>query len=322
MLAAYYRTTGSLSLEETDIPEPKAHELQIQIKVTTVCGSTDMKIIKGLRDHAFGRDIILGHESSGIVTKVGELVSGFKVGDRVACEAWGTYAQYVCCTTDKVQLLPMNTTWTQGAVAELLLKVYQMCAGKILPGDTVAILGQGSAGLLFTQMAKLMGASRIVVSDLVSAKLDLARRFGATATINASLENQNEQDIISQFMDYTDGKGADVVIEAAGVVDTVKLSPYVTKRYGATILQFGVVPFETPYSFSRTHDYGQTILTIGSCRFIDSTLPYKRAVQLISEGQIDVHSLITHTFKLSQINKAFTLLREQPEEVIKIAITI
>ena len=315
MLAAFYREKGSLSLEEIEIPEPKANEVQVRIKENTVCGSTDMKIISGIRDAVFGRNIILGHESSGIITQTGGLVAGFRPGDRVACECWGTYAEYACTTTDKIQHIPFDMTWTEAALSELAMKVYQMAARNILPGDTVVILGQGAAGLIFTQMAAAMGASRIITTDLYDRKLELSKSLGADHTINASHE-----DVIKKVGAYTRGIGADVVIEAAGVRETVETAPYVAKRYGATILQFGVPPTNAEYSFSRMHDYGQTMLTIGSCRFIEPDLPYKRAIRLISEGKIKLDAFVTHRFSLKDINRAFELLKRNPGEVIKIAI--
>lgn len=315
MIAAFYREKGSLSIEETDIPEPKANEVQICIRQNTICGSTDMKIIKGLRDATFGRNIILGHESSGVITKVGELVTGFKPGDRVASECWGAYAEYTCTTTDKIQHIPDEMSYTEAALSELVMKVYQMAARNILPGDTVVILGQGAAGLIFTQFAVLMGASCIIVSDLYDLKLDTARKFGAQYTINP-----NQEDVIKRVHEITGGKGADVVIEAAGVKDTVETAPYAAKRYGGTILQFGVPPVNVDYSFTRTHDYGQTILTIGSCRFVEQDLPYKRSIQLIAEGKIRLDAFVTHRYPLKRINEAFELIKKSPEKVIKIAI--
>jgi threonine dehydrogenase-like Zn-dependent dehydrogenase len=322
MLAAFYRENGRLHLEDIPIPEPAENEVQVEVQVNTICGSTDRKIISGLRSSAFEKDVILGHEAGGIVVKVGKLVTDFQIGDRVACEAWGTYTKYLCTTPDLIQHVPDNLSWDEIALAEITMKVYQMIAGQVLPGDTVIILGQGASGLLFTQMARLMGASRIIVSDLYDFKLETAKEFGAHHVINAQTE-----DVIKKALAYTDGKGADVVIEAAGVPETVMTAPYVAhtaryraKGYGSKILQFGVVPQHVTYDFARTHDYGQTILTIGSCRFIEEDLPFRRAIQLISERRIQLDSFITHRFPLNEINQAFDVIKHQPETVIKIAI--
>ena len=315
MLAAYYRGDVKFSLEDIEEPKPKAGEVKIRIIANSVCTSTDRKIIMGLRDHIFGVNVILGHESGGIIEEVGDLVEGFKVGDRVATEAWGTYTKYICTTPDKVQHVPDNLTFDEIALSEIVMKVYQMAAGNIIPGDTVVILGQGAAGLIFTQLAKLAGASRIIVTDLYDWKLEKARAYGADVTINAS-----EVDQLEAIKEALGGDTADVIIEAAGVVETPPIALRVPSTYAAKILQFGVIPYDVSYSFSHLHDCGQQVVTIGSCRFNDMHLPYKRAIQLISEGKVEVASFVTHRFKLEAINEAFDLALNHPDQINKIVI--
>lgn len=315
MLGAFYRGHIKFSLEEIEIPKPKANEVKIKIIANTICNSTDRKIIMGLRDHIFGVNVLLGHESGGIIEEVGELITDYKVGDRVAVEAWGTYTEHICTTTDKIQHVPDNLNFDQIALTEIVMKVYQMAAGNIIPGDTVVILGQGAAGLIFTQLAKLAGASKIIVTDLYDVKLEKSKEYGADVVIDASKE-----DSLEAITKALDGLTADVIIEAAGVVETPAIAQRVPNTYGGKILQFGVVPYDVSYSFSHLHDCGQEVVTIGACRFIDEFLPYKRAIQLISEGKIEVESFITHRFKLAEINDAFDLVLKKPEEIIKIVI--
>lgn len=315
MLGAYYRGSTTFSLEDIEIPKPKADEVKIKIIANTICNSTDRKIIMGLRDHIFGVNVLLGHESGGIIEEVGALVTDYKVGDRVAVEAWGTYTEYICTTTDKIQHVPDNLNYDQIALTEIVMKVYQMAAGNIIPGDTVVILGQGAAGLIFTQLAKLSGASKIIVTDLYDVKLAKSVEYGADVVINAS-----KVDSLEAITKALDGSTADVIIEAAGVVETPSIAQRVPNTYGAKILQFGVIPYDVSYSFSHLHDCGQEVVTIGACKFVDEFLPYKRAIQLISEGKVEVESFITHRFKLAQINEAFDLVLNKPEEIIKIVI--
>lgn len=315
MLAAYYKGDIKFVLEDIEVPVPKANEVKVKIITNTICNSTDRKIIMGLRDHIFGVNVILGHESSGIIEEVGALVTDYKVGERVAVEAWGTYTKCICTTTDKIQHVPDNLSHDQIALTEIAMKVYQMAAGNIIPGDTVVILGQGAAGLIFTQMAKLAGASKIIVTDLFDVKLEKAKSYGADVVINAAQEDSLEA--ITKAL----GEGtADVIIEAAGVVETPPIALRVPNTYGAKILQFGVIPYDVPYSFSHLHDRGQQVLTIGACRFLDESLPYRRAIQLISEGKLEVESFITHRFKLADINDAFDMVINRPGEIIKIVI--
>jgi len=315
MLAAFYRKPGALSLEEVECPQPRADEIQVRIAVNTICGATDTKIITGLRDRRFPRDVIMGHESAGTVTATGAAVRGFAPGDRVASMAWGTYTETICTTGDLLARVPDPLTWEEASMAEITMKVYQMAYNNIQAGDTVAVLGQGVAGLLFTQVARLMGAAKIFVSDLYEEKLQWAERFGADGTVNASRE-----DVPAGLARLTGNRGADVVIEAAGVKDTVEQAPYVAKEYGATLLQFGVCPYPVSYDFAYAHDHGQTIKTMGSCKFRPEMFFFERAIDLIASGAVNVKDMITHRFPLRLINDAFQLIQTEPQNVVKIAV--
>lgn len=317
MKAAVFKGVVELSLEELVEPKVKANEVKVQIMINTICNSTDRKILHGLRDEGVGINNIIGHESGGIVVEVGELVEGFEVGDRVACDEWGTYTEFICTKADNLVKVPDNMTWDEISLAEIVMKVYQMSAQHIIPGDTVVVLGQGPAGLIFTQIAKLCGASKIVVSDLSDMKLKKSLEYGADVAINA--DNKTNEEVISEVNSYI-GEGADVIIEAAGVVDTGLQALKINDAYGVKIMQFGVIPYLVNYDFAYLHDRGKQILTMGSCRFVDTHRPFKRAVQLIGEGKIEVASFITHRYKLNQINEAFQLVENKPKEVIKIAI--
>ena len=95
MKAVYLRQLGRLSVEEVPVPEPKANEVQIQVRINTLCNSTDSEIIDGRRPHEF--NVVLGHETAGVVSKTGPLVTGFKPGDRVTVDHWGSFAEFMCC---------------------------------------------------------------------------------------------------------------------------------------------------------------------------------------------------------------------------------
>ncbi len=288
MLGAYYRGNVKFSMEEIEVPKPKANEVKIKIMANSVCNSTDRKIITGLRDDVIGVNRILGHESGGVVEEVGELVTEFRVGDRVATEAWGTYTEYICTTEDMCQHVPDSLSWDEIALSEIVMKVYQMAAGNVIPGDTVVIFGQGAAGLIFTQLAKLSGASKIIVTDLYDVKLEKAKSYGADVAINA---DKAREEVLADISEALGDRTADVIIEAAGVVETAAQALRVPNTYGAKILQFGVLPAEVSYSFTHLHDCGQQVVTIGACKFVDEHLPYRRSIQLIAEGKVEVQSL-------------------------------
>jgi 2-desacetyl-2-hydroxyethyl bacteriochlorophyllide A dehydrogenase len=318
MKAAVFKGVVELNLENLPEPQVKPNEVKVKIMLNTICNSTDRKILHGLRDEGVGVNNIIGHESGGVVVEVGSLVEGFEIGDRVACDEWGTYTEFICTKAENLVKVPDNMTWDEISLAEIVMKVYQMSAQHIIPGDTVVILGQGPAGMIFTQMAKLCGASKVVVTDLSDMKLKKSLEdYGADVAINA--ENKTNEDMVNEINSHI-GSGADVVIEAAGVVDTGLQALQINDTYGVKIMQFGVIPYLLNYDFAHLHDRGKQILTMGSCRFVDTHRPFHRAVKLIAEGKIEVASFITHRFKLDQINQAFSLVETNPKEVIKIAI--
>jgi L-iditol 2-dehydrogenase len=314
MKAVFFRQTGSLSVEEAPVPEPKANEVQIRIELNTLCNSTDGEIIDGLRPHETG--VILGHESCGTVSKTGSQVTKFKTGDRVTFDFWGSFAGFLCVPEDRVLHIPENLSWEEAALSELTYKVCHMGLGQIWPGDTAVILGQGPAGLLYTQLCKLSGASRIVVTDPSPMKRALALELGATAALDS-----HDPDLAAGVMNATGGRGGDVVIEAAGRAAAAELAPHVTRAYGARIIQFGVVAEPATYTFRHIHDKGITILSYGSFKDRSDRFSFERALQLLSERKIDVSRFITHSYPLEQINEAFAKYKSDTDDVIKIKLT-
>jgi threonine dehydrogenase-like Zn-dependent dehydrogenase len=314
MKAVFFRQTGALSVEETPVREPKANEVQIRIELNTLCNSTDGEIIDGLRPHKTG--VILGHESCGTVSAAGSLVTKFNIGDRVTFDYWGSFAEFLCVPEEKVLPVPENLSWEEAALSELTYKVCHMGLGQIWPGDTAVILGQGPAGLLYTQLCRLSGASRIVVTDPSPMKRALALELGATAAIDS-----NDPQIAELVLDATGGRGGDVVIEAAGRAAAAELAPHVARPYGARIIQFGVVAEPATYTFRHIHDKGITILSYGSFKDRTDRFSFERALQLLSERKIDVSRFITHSYPLERINEAFSKYKTDTDSVIKIKLT-
>ena len=313
MKAVFLRALGSLSVEDIPVPEPKANEVQVEIEMNTLCNSTDGEIIHGHRSHKM--DVILGHEACGTVLKMGSLVSKFAVGDRVTMDYWGSFAEFMCAPEELVLPVPDELSWEEAALSELTYKVLHMSLGQIWPGDTAVVLGQGPAGLLYTQVCRLSGASRVVVTDPSPMKRALALELGAHAAIDS-----NDPDCAVKVMEATGGRGWDVVIEASGRSAAAELAPFVTKAYGARIIQFGVVPETARYTFMHMHDKGQTLLSYGSFKDRTNRFSFERALRMLAEKKIDVSKFITDTYPLSRINEAFARYESDVDNVIKIKI--
>lgn len=313
MRAVYLRQLGRLSVEEVTVPEPKANEVQVQVWISTLCNSTDSEIIDGRRPHEL--DVILGHETAGIVSKTGSMVKAFQPGDRVTVDYWGSFADFICVPEDRVLHVPDGLTWEEAALSELVYKVYHMCAGQIWPGDTAVVLGQGPAGLIYTQLCRLSGASRIIVTDPSPVKRALALELGADVALDPSLP-----DIGKKIVAAAGERGGDVVIEASGRAAAAELAPLVTRPYGARIIQFGVIAEPAQYTFMRMHDKGHTILSYGSFKDRMDHFSFERALQLLDEKKIDVSRFVTHAYPLERINDAFSKYAEDSNNVIKIKI--
>lgn len=230
-----------------DIEKPSAGpgKVLIKVKYTGICGS-DVPRVNADACHFFPN--VLGHEFSGTIEEIGEGVTSLKPGDRVAgvplvpcmkCEdcqkgnyslckhysfigsrEYGSFAQYVVVPEKNAVKFEDEVSFEQGAFFEpatVALHGLQRC--DYTGGKTVAILGGGTIGMLTMQWAKIFGAAKVVVFDIVKERLDLGMRLGADAVINTL-----EEDYIEQAMSLTDGKGYDYVYETAGNTITMKMA--------------------------------------------------------------------------------------------------
>ena len=245
MMAGVVHGLKDIRYEETERPEPGPGKVQIKVKYTGICGSDVPRVNQGTA-HYF--PIILGHEFSGVVSKVGEGVTRLKPGDRVAgiplvpcmkCEdcqkgnyslcknydfigshSNGSYAEYVCVPEMNAVKFSDQVSFEEGALFEpATVALHGLERTDYKGGRTVAILGAGTVGMMTMQWAKIFGAKKVVVFDIVKERLDLGIRLGATAGINTL-----DKDFMDQAMAMTDGRGFDYVFETAGNVITMKMA--------------------------------------------------------------------------------------------------
>src|SRR5579864_6917032 len=251
MKALVYHGPGKKSLDERPLPELAAPgDAIVKMTRTTICG-TDLHILKGdVPTCEPGR--ILGHEGVGIVQQVGSAVSSFKPGDRVLiscisscgkCDycrrgmyshcttgGWilghkidGTQAEYVRIPHADTSLYPVPAGADEEALVMLsdILPTGFECGvlnGKVAPGSTVAIVGAGPIGLAALLTAQFYSPAEIIMVDLDDNRLDVARRFGATAAVNSG-----DGKAVETIMAMTDKRGVDTAIEAVGVPATFEL---------------------------------------------------------------------------------------------------
>jgi len=339
MKAVVYLGPGELSYQEVETPQVGPGELLVKTRAALTCG-TDVKTFRR-GHHLMQPPMLFGHEFAGDVAEVGEGVTGFAEGMRVVaansapcnecyfcqhgrhnlCESilfnWGAFAEYVRVPARIVNTnlyeIPSDLRYEEAALLEpLACVVLGNEAASISPGDTVVIAGGGGPiGLMHLQLARHNGARQAVVIDLKDSRLQLAEELGATHTINPACE-----DPVQGVKDLTEGRGADVVIETAGVPELWQLSLQLV-RNGGTVVMFGGCPGGCQVSIDtdRVH-YGE--LTIRGV-FHHTPKTVARALQLLSDRVVKADSLITARVPLKDTQKA--LEKVISGEAIKMAIT-
>ena len=327
MKALVYHGPGEKAWEEHAKPtviDPT--DAIVRVTKTTICG-TDLHILKGdLASCKPGR--ILGHEGVGVVDSVGPAVTAFKAGDRVliscvsACGkcqycrkgmfshcttgGWilgntidGTQAQFVRTPHADTSLYPIP----EGADEEALVMLSDIlptgfeCGvlnGKVQPGATVAIVGSGPIGLAALLTAQFYSPAEIIMIDLDDNRLAVAKRFGATQTINST-----DGHAVETLMKLTHNKGVDTAIEAVGIPATFEMCEQIIAP-GGVIANIGVHGVQVALHLERLWDRNISITT----RLVD-TASTPMLLDVLGAHKIDPTLLITHRFKFDDILEAY-----------------
>jgi L-iditol 2-dehydrogenase len=339
MKQAYYPGIGKLpEIREVAVPEIKDDEVLIQMKAGAVCNMTEIHTVLGYHPphnlwctghftnppDAFPSPA--GHEGAGVIAKAGKLIKKFREGDRVQTLAESAaFSEYGKTVEGELARIPDSLTYEEAAVSQIFGELYGIVEESVYSGDVVVILGQGGTGMPATQLAKLRGASKVIVSDPDPMKRDLALKLGADVAIDPSRE-----DLIDRVMQLTNGKGVDAVIECVGIPETIKLETRLIKvkdlsrpgERGATIAQWGACREHVPFDFMELHWKFGKIITAGSTMLAYSSIAMERVMNMVSIGKIQVKPLITHRFALQDVGKAFQMLMEGKESRIKVVIQI
>lgn len=322
------RFLGNKTFAVTDLPTPHAGpgELVLRNQVCGVCG-TDVHIYHGEPGSAdVNPPVVLGHEYSGEVVEVGEGVTGFAVGDHVtvdpniycghcaycqngkkqlcpSMEAIGVtrdggFAQYSRIPASQAFKLEPTVPWETAAMAEpLACCLHGIDLAGIQVGDKVCVVGGGAIGLLMVQLAKLSGASQIVLSEPNEKRRQVGLQLGANAAIDPT--RPDAQEAFAQVL----GGGANVVIECVGNVPAVK-SAFQFAGKGATVLLFSVPKVDATFDLPLFDVYKKELTIKGS--FVNPDT-HARAVALINSGKVDFDPIITHRFTLDQLPEAIAM---------------
>jgi alcohol dehydrogenase len=353
MKAAVFVEPGRIVLDDKPVPDVGPLDALMRVTTTTICG-TDVHILKG--EYPVARGLTIGHEPVGVIEKLGSAVQGYREGQRVIAGAitpsgWSNACLCGVCSQDGAGTehgwKPMggwrfgNTI--DGCQAEYVLvpdamanlapvpdglsdEQVLMCpdimstgfsgaeSAGIRIGDTVAVFAQGPIGLCATAGAKLSGASLVIGVDRIAGRLDIASKMGADHVIDAS-----QGDPVEQIMQLTRGRGVDVAIEALGTQQTFEAALRVL-RPGGTLSSLGV------YSTDLTIPLGAFAAGLGDHRIVTTLCPggkerMRRLMAVIQSGRVDLGAMVTHRYKLDDIEAAYELFGHQRDGVLKVAIT-
>lgn len=346
MKAAILTGPEEIRIVEQVDPAAPADGLVLEVKTCGVCGSDVRRWKEGPPPGSGG--VTPGHEAAGVVVEVGEATAGFAVGDCLAIapdvhcgECWycrherfnlcdnlrligitpgypGGFAERLVLTSEIltngiVHLMADCMSFIDAALAEPASSVIACHdASQTGPDDTVVVLGAGPIGCLHIVVAQARGA-RAIVSECSNTRRVMAERFSPEAVIDASTE-----DVVARVCDLTDGLGADLVVCANAVAETQTQAVEMVRKGGRVVL-FGGLPKAAPMvsvNANRIH-YGEIEL-VGSFSYHPDV--HAKALDLIARGKIPAERLISHTFPLAGIDRAFATAASG--DCLKIVITL
>lgn len=291
-----------------DLPVPEIRDGQILVhpKVYTICGS-DRPFWFGMSGRT-RYPYPMGfpwHETIGVVTQ--SKSKHFRAGDEVLAIPVGQhgYLDQFVADEDRAAVLPV---WDDRLVIAQPLGTVINGAKKLssVEGKTVGIVGQGGIGLLWTQLMRVRGAKRIIVSDLVQSRLDVAEQVGATDTINAA-----ECDTVARVRELTEGQLCDVVVEAVGEPETQAQCVCIAAQRGE-LLFFGV-PHQSEFVFPFAEMY-RKYLMVTSTGSTEAWDDFPVAFRLILDGQVRVEPLITHRFPHTELAQAMDVAMDPAKD--------
>ena len=336
--------TAIQKIEMVDIPMPSYGDNDVLIKVAHVgiCGS-DVHFFEdgciGARKVRF--PMTLGHECAGEVIETGKSVKNLKPGDLVAIEPGvpcgtcefckggrynlcpdmtfystppvnGLMSRYVSFPAHLCFKLPPGVSTLEGALLEpLSVGLHSAVLGNVQFGKTVIILGGGCIGLMTILACRMLGASRIIISDLYANRLDNALALGADEIVNAS-----ETDPVQKILELTDGKGADVVFESAGNSKTAFQTSFVVANGGCIVLTGNIVG-DVPFNFRNMTMKEAELKTVWRYRNT-----YPRAIEAVARGIVDLKRLRVELFDFEETQKGFERAMNEKQSVVKAVIRV
>lgn len=324
MKAAVYLGNETIETQEINIPEIKENEVLVKVMASGICG-TDVHIFYGQPGATQPSvPVILGHEFAGEVVKCGSKVQRLKEGDKVTidpnmfcgnCDVCmngkkqycpsmsaigvnqnGGFEEYCAVPEAQAVIMDPNVDYEEAAMGEpVACCLHGIDNIQIVPGETVCVIGGGAIGQIMAQLARISGASKVVVSEPVAMRRELALSLGADAVIDPRAGDVKEQLKAVIGKDYTD-----VVIECVGKPVAVSQAIYMAGR-GSKVLIFSLPHPGDKYELPLSDVFYKELTIKGS--YVNPDTQY-RAAKLISSGLLKLKPLITHRYPVEQLEEA------------------
>ena len=334
MRVAMWYNNQDVRLEEMPTPQIGAGELLVRVEASGICGSDVMEWYR--LDRA---PLVLGHEIGGQIAAVGDGVERYKEGDRIsaahhvpcntchyclsghhtACDTLrrtnfdpGGFAEYLrlpAINVDRgVFLLPDEVSFEEAAFIEPLACVLRgQRLAHMQPGCCVLVIGSGIAGLLHVQLARALGASRVVATDITDYRLEAAQQFGADAVFHA------EENLPARLRQVNDGHLADLVIVCTGATSAINQALQSVER-GGTVLFFAPTNPGVTIPISVNDFFFRNDITL-TTSYAGSPADYSTALELIRARRVPVREMITHRLSLAETGLGFQLVAEAKNSI-------
>ncbi len=334
MIAGVYRGSGKFEIEEMELRELKDNEVLIDVAACMIC-ATDVHIVAD--EQPSNPPVILGHEFAGVVAGIGRLVTNVSVGDRVSVEPHdaycqkcrycrtgrfhmclnkiafgvhkdGGFAEYAIIPDFSVYRIPDGMPIEQGALAENIgCCIHGLDRIDMQYGDSVLILGGGFVGIVMSQLSKLRGCGKLIVSEPKKERRELLLRNGADVVVDPVSE-----DLMSVVMEHTGSQGADIVIDAAGILATAKIAHTFAARAGK-VMYYGLVAPGLKIEIEPNEMFRKELTLMGS---VINPNCHHKALEMMNLLNLD--GCVTHRFKLKDMKEGLDVARRG--ESIKVCI--
>ena len=342
MKALVLREYHRLVVEDVAVPGLGSDEVLVAVKACGICGSD----VHGL-DGSTGRrrpPIIMGHEAAGVIDRVGDQVTEWRTGDRVtfdstiycghcfycrqgsinlcdnrrvmgvSCEEYrqpGAFAEFVAVPQRVLYRLPEALSFERAAMVEALsIAFHAVRRTPVALNDTAVVIGAGMIGLLVMQALRLAGCGRIIAVDQAQDRLARAEKMGATDVLDSA-----KTDVVAEVLQRSQGRGADLAIEAVGIPATVDMAVRAVRKGGQVTLVGNVSPkVDLPLQVAVTRE-----LTIaGSCA---SRGEYPACLEMMARGAIEVDPCLSAVAPLSEGAAWFDRLYRKEPGLLKVLLT-